>query len=65
MKEIKLMKTKAGNGFKIIVENEWYYTNNRDVQRFFDGEIPVVTFRKLHSEQNVGEREVQKIVNIP
>ncbi len=53
MKEVKLMKTKAGNGFKVLVDGQWVYTNAREMQRFLDGEISVVTFRTLQS-QDVG-----------
>jgi hypothetical protein len=41
------MRTKNGNGFKIFANNEWYYTNSIDVEKFFNGEIAVVTFRTI------------------
>jgi hypothetical protein len=33
MKQIKLMKTKAGNGYKILADNEWVYASSKNVER--------------------------------
>ena len=62
MEEVKLMKTKNGNGFKVFVDSEWFYTNSREVERFFNGEIPVVTFRKIEEK---GEKETKQITKLP
>ncbi len=63
MEEAKLMKTKSGNGFKILVHNEWLYTSSREMEMLLDGAAAVVTFRKIAggSSQEYGAREAGRL----
>ena len=36
--KVTFCKTKAGNGFKIIVDNKWHYTVK---EKLFEADIPI------------------------
>ncbi len=63
MEEAKLMKTKSGNGFKILVQNEWLYTSSREMEMLLEGASAVVSFRKIagRSSQEYGGREAGRL----
>jgi hypothetical protein len=49
VKEVRLMPTKAGNGFKIIVGEKWLYTSKKALYDMLDGELTVVSFREIEN----------------
>jgi phosphotransferase system IIB component len=51
--EAKLMKTKKGNGFKIVVGDEWVYASKTALEKMLNDESGVCTFKPI--ENNGGE----------
>ena len=47
MKQITLCKTKAGKGFKIVVDGVWYYTSKGEIKRLLNGSASGTTFRVI------------------
>jgi len=56
MANIKLCKTKAGKGFKIVVDKEWYYTSNSEMGRMLNGLSRACNFRQIedNDDENKG-----------
>ena len=52
MANIKLCKTKAGRGFKIVVDKEWYYTSNSEMGRMLNGLSRACNFRQIEDNDN-------------
>ena len=45
MTNMKLCKTKAGKGFKIVVDDQWFYTYKFEIYRLLKDEVTVYDFR--------------------
>ena len=45
MTEVKIMPTRAGNGYKAVVNDEWLYTSNKEFWKMVKGSAHAVTFR--------------------
>lgn len=59
MKQAILCKTKKGNGLKIIVEGQWYYTSWGQFGRMMNGKAVGCTFQTIdESGQPVDLTEV-------
>ncbi len=48
--EAKLMKTKKGNGFKIIVGDMWVYAKRNDLYKMLNDNIGTCTFREIEGD---------------
>ena len=60
MANIKLCKTKAGKGFKIVVGDEWFYTSKYEMFRLLNDEANACNFRTIdYNENNGGQPEEQ------
>ncbi len=46
---VKLMRTKAGKGFKLVVEDKWFYTSATKLQEMLDGERSSCNFRVIEN----------------
>ncbi|MHA1409330.1 MAG: hypothetical protein ACTSQY_03240 [Candidatus Odinarchaeia archaeon] len=44
MEQIRLMPTKAERGFKLVVNDEWFYISNDNMVKLMNGEKSSVTF---------------------
>jgi hypothetical protein len=44
---VTFCKTKAGNGFKIVVNGKWLYASKRDVLEVIDDEVPSCCFKTI------------------
>ena len=47
MKDIKLMKTKRGFGFKVFVNGTWLYTSKVEFFKMLDDKASAVIFREI------------------
>ena len=47
MQNIKLMKTKAGKGFKLVVNDKWVYTSKAEFFKMLKEEANACTFRPI------------------
>ena len=54
MANIKLCKTKAGKGFKIVVGDEWFYTSKYEMYRLLKDEANACNFRTIDDNENNG-----------
>lgn len=43
--------TKAGNGFKIIVDDEWLYTSKKFLKKVINGKAKSCQFRSIQEEE--------------
>jgi len=50
--EATFCPTKAGNGFKIIVDNEWFYTSKYELFRVLNRKAAACKFRKIEKEND-------------
>jgi len=50
IREVRLMPSRAGNGFKIVVGEKWLYTSKKALYEMLDGEITKVSFREIENE---------------
>lgn len=48
MANIKLMKTKAGKGFKLVVNGEWFYTSLGEVYKMLGNKANAANFRGMN-----------------
>lgn len=53
MNEITMCPTKAGNGYKVVVDGVWFYTSTKELQKMLRGEAHAVKFRTI--ENNGGD----------
>jgi len=51
IKEVRLMPTKAGNGFKVVVGEKWLYTSKKALYGMLDGETTAVRFREIENTE--------------
>ncbi len=49
IREVRLMPTKTGNGFKIVVSEKWLYTSKKALYEMLDGESTVVSFKEIEN----------------
>ena len=54
---VALCKTKAGNGFKVVVAGEWYYTSNREMSKLLAGDSRACQFR---SREEIEARQAEQ-----
>lgn len=54
MVSVKLCKTKAGKGFKVVVDDEWFYTSKYEMYRLMNDEVSACNFRKIDDNENSG-----------
>lgn len=47
MGEITMCPTKAGNGYKIVVDGVWYYTSKREMGKMLREETNAAKFRSF------------------
>jgi len=60
MAEAKLLRTKKGNGYKIVVEEVWYYAPKEEVSRLVSNDVKACTFRTIEDEKDeTGRAEKQ------
>ena len=52
MAEAKLLRTKKGNGYKIVVEEVWYYAPKEEVSRLVSNDVKACTFRTIEDEKD-------------
>ena len=50
MSEVVLCRTKAGKGFKIVVDGTWYYSSIGEVFRMIKGGANAATFRTIEDD---------------
>lgn len=53
MANVKLCRTKAGKGFKIVVGEEWFYTSIPELIKLVEGAAKACTFRSI---EDINER---------
>jgi hypothetical protein len=46
---VKLMRTKAGRGFKLVVDDKWFYASAAKLQAMLDGERSSCNFRVIEN----------------
>jgi len=51
MANVKLCRTKAGKGFKIVFGEEWFYTSIPELMKLVDGGSKACTFRSIDEEK--------------
>jgi len=51
MAEATLCKTKAGKGFKIVIDEVWYYTSKHELFRLLNDSARACTFRTIEDEE--------------
>ena len=54
---VTFCRTKAGNGFKIAVDNKWLYTSKDMVLRVINGESRSCQFREMDDSSDKDEHE--------
>jgi len=54
MVSVKLCKTKAGKGFKVVVGNKWFYTSKYEMYRLLNDEATACNFRTIDDNKNNG-----------
>lgn len=47
MQSIKLMKTKAGKGFKLVVDDKWVYTSKAEFFKMLNDHANACLFRPI------------------
>jgi len=47
---MKLMPTKAGNGYKIVVDGVWFYTSVGEISKMIGGKIAACQFRQIGTQ---------------
>jgi len=48
-----LCRTKAGNGYKVVVNGVWYYASKRQVMELINGQQRACTFHTISDEPEV------------
>ena len=43
--------TKAGKGYKVVVEGKWYYTSLGELTRMLAGKVKACRFRSIENEE--------------
>jgi len=54
MANVKLCRTKAGRGFKIVVGEEWFYTSIPELMKLVEGAAKACTFRSIEDSSEGG-----------
>jgi hypothetical protein len=49
IKEVRLIPTKACNGFKIVMGEKWLYTSKKALYEMLDGVSTTVSFREIEN----------------
>lgn len=52
MAKIRLCKTRAGNGLKVVIDGVWYYTSNAEMTAMLNGERSACDFRSAETFKN-------------
>ena len=52
-KTIKLMPTKAGKGYKIVVDGVWFYTSIGEITKMLAGKVAACQFRGIVEESPI------------
>lgn len=47
MTNLTLCRTKAGHGFKVVIDGTWYYTSIGELVRLLKGQASGCTFRQI------------------
>ena len=47
MTSVTLCPTKAGNGYKVVVDGVWFYTSIKELHKMLKGEAHAVKFRTI------------------
>ncbi len=61
MQNIKLMKTKAGKGFKLVVGNQWVYTSKFEFFKMLSNKSNACIFRPIDKEDLKQELLTEKL----
>lgn len=56
MQNVKLMKTKAGKGFKLVVDGKWVYTSRVEFFKMLSNKANACIFRPI--EELLDQQEV-------
>jgi hypothetical protein len=59
MANVKLFKTKAGKGFKIVVGDEWFYTSIPELMKLVEGAAKACPFRSIEDSDERGHPDHQ------
>lgn len=47
MESVNFAKTKAGNGFKIVINGKWFYTSKKELYKVLKNEAKACSFRTI------------------
>ena len=47
---VKLMKTKAGKGYKLVVGDKWFYTSIPELMEMVEGDTNACVFRTIEED---------------
>lgn len=61
MGNVKLCKTKAGRGFKVVIDDEWFYTSKYEMYRLMNDEATACDFRKIDDNENNGGQHEEQV----
>jgi len=50
-----LCPTKAGNGFKVVVDGTWFYTSKASLLDMVNGKSKACTFSTIKDDENVSQ----------
>ena len=56
MVSVKLCKTKAGKGFKVVVGDECFYTSKYEMYRLMNDKASACSFRTIDDNENNGDQ---------
>ena len=52
MGELTMCPTKAGNGYKVVVNGEWFYTSKKELLKMVREEAHAAKFRTIDEFKN-------------
>ena len=64
MAEATLCKTKAGKGFKIVIDEVWYYTSKSELFRLLNDSARACTFRTIVDEEEENGRPEEQAASV-
>lgn len=53
MAQVTMCPTKAGNGYKVVVDGEWFYTSKQEIQKMLRGEASAAKFRSIDERDGI------------
>ena len=59
-----MCKTKAGKGFKVVVDGQWFYTSNMEFFGMINGDLNACQFRSIDNKNNKQKISMATALNL-